>query len=338
VRLRSATFVAVALAFAASTAAAQTETELALAETLYRQARDLMAAGNYAEACPKLKESYRIDPGTGTLLNLAACYEAEGKLASAWLGYASAVIAARRDRRPDRVKYAEEHMQALEPKLSKLTVLVPAESDLPDLEVKLDGVVLGRASRGVPAPVDPGEHIVEASAPGREPWKTSVNIGAESDLQNVTVPPLAPASAPAQAPAAAVEPPAPATPPVVAPPPPPETDAELTRPIPLSVYVAGGATVALGVATAVSGGLYLDRRAEFTDLEATPENDRAREEAHDDAQTFGVLNAVFLAATAGGAAVTGYLYATRPTVRSGRTSVTPFAAPGGFGIVTRGEF
>jgi hypothetical protein len=334
--LRAGSFV-VAIALLASNAAAQTETELALAETLYRQARDLMAAGNYAEACPKLKESYRIDPGTGTLLNLAACYEAEGKLASAWLGYASAVIAARRDRRPDRVKYAEEHMQALEPKLSKLTVLVPADSDLPDLEIKLDGVVLGRASRGVPAPVDPGEHIVEASAPGREPWKTSVNIGAEADLQNVTVPPLAPASAPPQAPAP-VQPPAPATPPVVAAPLPPEADAELTRPIPLSVYIAGGTTVALGVAAAVSGGLYLDRRAEFTDLEATPENDRAREEAHDDAQTFGVLNAVFLAATAGGAAVTGYLYATRPTVRSGRTSVTPFAAPGAFGIVTRGEF
>jgi hypothetical protein len=334
--LRAGSFV-VAIALLASNAAAQTETELALAETLYRQARDLMAAGNYAEACPKLKESYRIDPGTGTLLNLAACYEAQGKLASAWLGYASAVIAARRDRRPDRVKYAEEHMQALEPKLSKLTVLVPADSDLPDLEIKLDGVVLGRASRGVPAPVDPGEHIVEASAPGREPWKTSVNIGAEADLQNVTVPPLAPASAPPQAPAP-VQPPAPATPPVVAAPLPPEADAELTRPIPLSVYIAGGTTVALGVAAAVSGGLYLDRRAEFTDLEATPENDRAREEAHDDAQTFGVLNAVFLAATAGGAAVTGYLYATRPTVRSGRTSVTPFAAPGAFGIVTRGEF
>lgn len=326
-----------ALALLAPTAAAQTETELALAETLYRQAKDLMAAGNYAEACPKLKESYRIDPGTGTLLNLSACYEAEGKLASAWLGYASAVVAARRDRRADRVKYAEEHMQALEPKLSKLTVLVPAESDVPELELKLDGVVLGRAARGVPTPVDPGEHLVEASAAGREPWKTSVIIGKEADLQNVTIP-LLTESAPPPA-AAPPPPPAPAPPPPVIPATPaPTSDAQLARPIPTSVYVAGGATVALGIAAAVTGGLYLDRRAEYDTLEKNPENDGAREDAHDSAQTFGLLNAIFLAGTAGGAALTGYLYATRPTVRSAELVLTPYAGPGGFGIVTRGEF
>lgn len=326
---------ALLLSTAAGNALGQTETELALAETLYRQARDLMAAGSYAEACPKLKESYRIDPATGTLLNLAACHEAEGKLASAWLEYATAVVAARRDRRPDRVKYAEEHMQALEQKLSRLTVIVPLESDLPELELKLDGVVIGRAARGVSMPVDPGEHTVEASAPGREPWRASVEIGAEADAQRVSVPALAAAPPPARPPAApAPEPPAP----LVTVAPPSGLDTEPERPIPVSVYVAGGATVALGAASIVTGALYLNRRAAYEDMAAVPENDAARESKHDSAQTFGMLNAVFLVGTAGGAALTAYLFATRPTAASATTTVMPFAAPGGFGLVTRGEF
>lgn len=327
---------ALALLVFSGTARAQTETELALAETLYRQARDLMAAGNYAEACPKLKESYRIDPATGTLLNLASCHEAEGKFASAWLEYATAAVAARRDRRPDRVKYAEEHMQALEQKLSRLTVLVPPEADLPDLELKLDGVVIGRAARGVPTPVDPGEHLVEASAPGREAWRATVTVGALADAQSVTVPVLVAVAPPVEP---APPPPAAAPPVGVAlVPPPPRADAELDRPIPLSVYVAGGATLALGAAAAITGALYLDRRATYEDMPRAPENDAAREREHDAAHTFGVLNAVFLVGTAGGAAITGYLYATRPATQSARTTMIPFAAPGTLGLVTRGEF
>src|SRR5215470_7185323 len=91
--------------------------EVALAEMLYRQGRQLMAEGKVSEACPKFAESYRLDAATGTLLNLAACHEAEHKLATAWLEYSESVALARRDRRDDRIRFAQDRLTAIEPKL-----------------------------------------------------------------------------------------------------------------------------------------------------------------------------------------------------------------------------
>jgi hypothetical protein len=163
----------------------------ALAEQLFRTGQELMSQNRYAEACPKLAESQRLDPGTGTLLNLAVCHEKEGKLASAWSEYNDAATFARRDQRADRVQFAEQHIASLEPKLSRLIVQLAKGADAPGLEIRLDGEVLGNAALGVAAPMDPGSHTVSVSAPGKLPWQTKVEIPAGPAEKTVSIPTLA---------------------------------------------------------------------------------------------------------------------------------------------------
>ena len=322
----------------AGNAGAQSATEVSLAETLYRQARELSAAGNFTEACPKFAESYRLDPATGTLLNLAACHEAQGKIASAWLEYSDALVQSRRDRRQSRIKYAEERIAALDSKLSRLTLALAPEVNEPELVILLDGVGIGRAALGVPTPVDPGKHSVEAKAPGKKPWATSVDIGANADARTVTIPALeaAPLVEAAVAPAAVT--PAPLAPraeepsAVAAP-----RDHAPERPIPTSVYVAGGATLALAVAAGITGAVYLDRRGDY---QSTGSHAPDAESQHDSLRTLGVVNLALWIGTAGGAALTGYLYFTRPAARvsSHAPRFSGFASRDGAGISATGEF
>jgi hypothetical protein len=173
-----------------SGAHAQTAADQAAAEALFKQARDLMAAGSFAEACPKLAESQRLDPSAGTLLNLATCYEKNGQIASAWVTFKGAASAATRANEPERAKLARAKVLELESKLPTLAIVVPAVADLPDLVVKRDGETVGRASWGTPIPVDPGPHAIEASAPGKKPWQTEAKVDGPGAKASVEVPPL----------------------------------------------------------------------------------------------------------------------------------------------------
>src|SRR6187431_1087071 len=107
---------ALGLALYAGSAAAQASaSDKAAAEALFDQGVRLMKQNGFAEACPKLEESYRIDPAVGTLLYLGECYERVGKTASAWATFREAASLATNSGQPDRARVAAARAQELEP-------------------------------------------------------------------------------------------------------------------------------------------------------------------------------------------------------------------------------
>jgi serine/threonine-protein kinase len=184
---------ALAIALAASAPAVAhadpSAQDRASAQALFDDARRLMAEKKYAEACPKLEESQRIDPGLGTLLNLAECQALIGKTASAWANFLEAAYQAKNSGQTKRENTARDRAAKLESKLSKLTILAVPTGGV-QLEIKRDGIVVSPSLVGTSVPVDPGDHIVSVTAPGKKPWQTQVTIKPDGHLATVSVPQL----------------------------------------------------------------------------------------------------------------------------------------------------
>lgn len=182
----SAALLAAALLVAAPSADAQTG-DKAAAESLFQAGVALMNQGKFVEACPKFVESQAADPSSGTLLNLGSCYERTGKTASAWATYKEAAVLARKLGQTDREAVANGRIAELEPRLSRLRI---DAGDVPGQIIKRDGYEVGRGSLGIPIAVDPGDHVISATAPGYVDWSTPISVGDNADSKTVTVPPL----------------------------------------------------------------------------------------------------------------------------------------------------
>jgi hypothetical protein len=166
------------------------------AEDLFRRGKALMAAGQATQACPLFKESQRLDPQTGTLFNLALCHEATGRIGSAWAEFRAVE---QRDlgaqpARTERASLAHDHATKLEPRLSRIRILVPPAARTPGLTIKVDGEEKGEATWTGGIIVDVGTSVIEASAPGRQTRSVKKKIEDEGTVSDVRLEPLEPAA------------------------------------------------------------------------------------------------------------------------------------------------
>ncbi len=171
-------------------AAAQSAGDADRAEKLFTEASALAAAGNYAEACPKFEESERLDGALGTQFNLALCFEKIGKLGSAWRNFRAVERLAHQTMKTGREGAAHQKLEQLRPRVPHL-VIAARDSDV---TVKVDGELVERDVWSFYA-VDPGEHVLEATAPARTSWRTRLVLdepaaGGARTEQKVAIPAL----------------------------------------------------------------------------------------------------------------------------------------------------
>jgi hypothetical protein len=279
------------------------------AEALFREGRAAMNAGRYPEACAKFEESQRLDPHLGTQLNMALCHANIGKTASAWAEFGEVAELADRERDPERANYARQQAAHLEKKLARVVFRVtsPAEGT----EVRLDGQSIGPSAWTTPLPVDPGEHVVEASAPGKKPFKKTASAPAATTTE-IAIPALE------DAPQAAPPPPPPQPEKIVPPPKEPPV-----RKSPVPAYVLGGVgVVGLGIGTVFG----LQTFSKKSDADAKCPGDVCTQEGHDlegEARTSAIISTigfgVGIVALGAGA---WWLLTSKPTTASLRVAPT----------------
>jgi len=302
----------------ADAAAQASASDKAAAESLFDRGLALMRDGKFQEACRALEQSQSIERGIGTMLYLAECYEKLGRTASAWALFREAASEARAGGQNSRAEAGAARAALLEPKLSKLAVQVDPKNTMPGFELFRDGQPLSHGMFGVAVPVDPGEHKLEARAPGYLPWSGSTRVGLEGDTATVGVPELQPDTSKVAEPApqlSSLPSPAASTPP----------DREPMRSSPQRT--AGLVVGAVGIASLGIGSYFgLSALGKKNDAEDRcpddPCGDKQGVELTEDAKDAATLSNVFMLGGAALAATGIVLYLTAPSPGAPTASVS----------------
>jgi hypothetical protein len=117
-------WLALALVLAGAASASAQPGDASEAARLFLRGRELKTAGQVAEACALFEHSYRLDPATGTALNLADCLEERGELRRAWELFDR--VAQDPQNGASRIELARRRADALRARLATVTATGPA--------------------------------------------------------------------------------------------------------------------------------------------------------------------------------------------------------------------
>ena len=238
--MRSSRLAVCVLALSGFTSEAMAAEPDSPARVLFKEGRELSAAGNYQAACPKFEQSLALEVGLGTQFNLADCWEHIGRNASAHALFLGAAASAKAAGQAEREQVLRDRAAALEPRISKLVIEVSASD--PKLVVKRDDLPIEPEKFGRGVPIDAGKYVITAKAPKKQPFSQDVEIKPGQAVATVVIPELkSDEPEPVAAPVPAKKP---TVAPVAAPPSSSQSDRQVTyKSISLGVLGVGSLTL-----------------------------------------------------------------------------------------------
>jgi hypothetical protein len=305
-----------------------TAQDIAQARQLGQQATAAYEAGNYAEAEKLYAAASKLYPLAPTLtLGLARSQAKQGKVVSAQENYNKIVRewganATAPQPFKDAAEAAKNEVGAVSARVASLLITVEGAQNP---TVTIDGVNVPSAALGLKRPVDPGTHLVKASADGMKPAETSVHVAegasAEAKLKLEKDP-----NAPSVTPVPVTNPP-PGTPPGTEPP--GEQVKAGNKTLAFVAFGVGGAGLLVGSITG------LVAMGKHSDLEGRCPNGKCPADAQGDVdgyKSMGTISTIGFIVAGVGAAAGVILLVTSPKQQTGTRTTTPTIGLGGAGI------
>lgn len=323
---RAPFFALLACSLFAPALASAADNDAARADQLFKDGTAALEERRFDVACPKLAESHKVDPkALGTLVNLARCNEEWGKTATAYAQYVELEQGATERKQAERIALAKKHMAMLETKLSHIDLRVQAAA--PGETVKIDDAApVDAAKLTATQTFDPGDHAIEATAPGKAPYRSKFTVAPGPSTADVIVPALADASA-------------------AAPPAAPVTNAPASDGAPTwsTQKTLGVVGVGVGAAGLILGGVFgamaISGKSAVNDdchnAVATCANTGKTKDDYDAAHTKATVSTISFIAGGVFVAAGAVLYLTAPT---GKLAVAPAVGASSGGLTLGGSF
>jgi hypothetical protein len=193
--------IAAALAVAASTASAQDDAnsaDVAAARELGIEGVRLADSGDCAGAIDRLARAEHMHHAPTTLERLGECQVKVGKIVEGTEALRRVVREALSPSAPPAFVGAQDRARQMladaKPKIALLKIAVAAPHDA-EFSLKVDGEAVPLANLNANRPMDPGEHVIEASGPRLLPARAKVKLaegGSDSVALTLQIDPNAP--------------------------------------------------------------------------------------------------------------------------------------------------
>lgn len=313
-------------------ARAQDKAAIDKARDQFRQAIAAEAAGNWGAALGLLRQVSNIKMTPQVRYNIALCEDNLGQLVAALGDYELALAEGQAISATDVTDVVPARIAALR---ARIPILVVTRTERArTAAISVDGVQLGAAMLGQQTPVDPGTHVIEATAKGFAPFSKSVDLAEkESKTVEVDLTPLPAAAGPAASTSGAAAP-------VPAGADKGRAPEKRTNVLP---FVVGGVGVA---SLAASGVLYALRAGTMSDLDAVCGDSRSKcpkqsEDTYNRGKTYNTLTNVTLGLGVAALGTGVVLYFTsdgKSESQSASVGVAPAAADADLGASFVGRF